>query len=68
MTETVPNFADLELLETDEPGYFYGAEPDAEGVRWASRLQTWLELQVGDGRQRDAARELRQLILQGVRS
>ena len=46
--ESVPGFADLELLETDEPGYFFDALTDATGVRWASRLQTWLELQSGD--------------------
>jgi hypothetical protein len=65
-SETVPNFADLELLETEEPGFFYGATPDAHGIRWASHLQTWIELQAGDARQRDAARDLRPLILERV--
>lgn len=61
--ETVPNYADIELLETREPGFFFGCEVDDAGIRWASRLQTWLELQSGDARQQDAARDLRQQIL-----
>ena len=63
--EPTPNFADLELVESDEPGYFFGNEID-HGVRWASRLQTWLELQSGDARQQEAARDLRERILKPV--
>ena len=54
--ESVPGFADLELLETDEPGFFFETLTDENGVRWASRLQTWLELQAGDARQQAAAK------------
>jgi len=61
--ESVPNFADVELIETDEPGFFFGNETDERGIRWASRLQTWLELQSGDARQQDAAKDLRDQIL-----
>ncbi len=61
--ESVPNFADIELFETDEPGFFFAAETDDKGIRWASRLQTWLELQAGDARQQEAARDLRTRIL-----
>lgn len=61
--EPVPNFADVELMETDEPGFFFANESDENGIRWASRLQTWLELQSGDGRQQDAAKDLRDQIL-----
>jgi hypothetical protein len=57
--ESIPNFADVELLETDEEGFFFANEIDENGFRWASRLQTWLELQSGDARQQDAARDLR---------
>ena len=64
--EPVPNFADLELIETDSPGFYFGNEIDDNGVRWASRLQTWLELQCGDARQQDAARELRKQLLEGT--
>jgi len=65
--ESVPNFADMELVETDEAGFFFGNETDENGVRWASRLQTWLELQSGDARQQDAARDLREQILKEAR-
>ena len=61
--EPVPNFADVELLETEEPGFFFQTVTDEKGMRWASRVQAWLELQSGDGRQRDAARDLRSQIL-----
>jgi hypothetical protein len=62
--EAVPNFADLELIETDEPGFFFETTTDENGMRWASRLQTWLELQAGDARQQAAASDLRRQITQ----
>ncbi|MDD3544658.1 MAG: hypothetical protein PHG96_04780 [Kiritimatiellae bacterium] len=66
--EPVPNFGDLELIETDEAGYFFENETDEFGVRWASPLQTWLELQAGDARQQDAAKSLRSQILNKAQS
>ena len=60
--EDVPNFASLELLETDEPGYFFQNKIDA-GLRWASLLQTWIELKGGDARQQEAAQFVSQLII-----
>ena len=65
--EPLPSFADVELIETDEEGFFIDAETDENGVRWASRLQTWLELQAGDARQKDAATEIRSQILGRVK-
>ncbi len=65
--ETVPSFADLELIETEETGYFFANEIDEKGIRWASRLQTWLELQAGDARQQDAAQDIRNQILKEAR-
>ena len=65
--EDVPSFADIELIQTDEAGFFFDNEIDERGVRWASRLQTWLELQSGDARQQTAAHELRSLLLRGAR-
>ena len=64
--ETIPSFADLELFEVGDPGYFFANESDATGIRWASKLQTWLELQSGDARQRDASRDLKSQIIQGI--
>jgi len=60
--ERVPNFAHIELLETDQSGFYFQNEIDDSGIRWASRLQTYLELQAGDARQRDVSRELREQI------
>jgi hypothetical protein len=65
--EEIPSFADLELVETDEAGLFFANEVDEKGLRWASRLQTWLELQAGDGRQRETAREIGAQILREVK-
>jgi hypothetical protein len=61
--EPVTNFADVELLKTDEPGFFFGNEIDVRGIRWASKFQTWLELQAGDARQQETAKGLREQIL-----
>lgn len=66
--EDVRSFADIELIQTDEAGFFFGNEIDGHGVRWASRLQAWLELQSGDARQQSAARELRGTLLRGATS
>lgn len=61
--ESIPNFADVELVETDEAGFFFGNEIDSKGNRWASRIQAWLELQSGDARQQDVAKDIREQIL-----
>jgi hypothetical protein len=67
IAESVPNFADVELIESEEAGQYFANEIDEKGVRWASKLQTWLELQSGDARQKDASRDLRTQILKDVR-
>lgn len=56
--EPVASFADIELIETDEPGFFFMNEIDDGGLRWASKIQTWLELRSGDARQRQVAEDL----------
>jgi hypothetical protein len=61
--ESLPSFADVELLETEEPGFFFQTIVDENGMRWANRLQTWLELQAGDARQKEAAKNVRRQIL-----
>ena len=60
--EPVPNFADIELWETDEPGFFFQTEVDSQ-IHWASLIQTWIELRNGDPRQKDVAREVHNLII-----
>ena len=64
--EEVRSFADMELLESSEAGLYFANEVDETGQRWASRLQSWLDLQAGDARQREAAKELREQVLKGV--
>lgn len=56
--EPIHNFAELEIMETDEPGYYFENQIDTDEIRWASRLQTWIELHNGDARQQDAARDV----------
>lgn len=65
--EAVPHFADIELIETTDAGFFFQNQCDDEGMRWASPLQTWIELNNGDGRQQDAAREIRDKILREIK-
>lgn len=66
--ENVPSFADLELIETIDEGLFFANEVDMDGIRWAGRLQTWLELQAGDARQQEAARDIRTQILEEIKA
>lgn len=61
--ESIPSFADVALRESDDPGYYFDNIIDENGLRWASVLQTWIELANGDGRQKDAAREIQNLII-----
>ena len=63
--ETVPGYADVRLLETEEPGFYFDVSVADNGVRWASRLQTWIELRNGDARQQTAAREIRGQLVAG---
>ncbi len=66
--EHVPSFADIELIQTNEAGFFFAPETDEQGIRWAGKLQTWLELQAGDARQQEAARDIREQILHDVQA
>lgn len=60
--ETVPSFADVELLESSEEGFYFCNFREKE-MFWASKLQTWIELQNGDARQREAASDLQRQLL-----
>jgi len=60
--EDIPNFADVELIESSEPAYYHANKVD-NGIRWANQLQVWLELSKGDARQQDVAREIRNQII-----
>jgi hypothetical protein len=55
-------FPNLELLETeDEPVYFDARQKD--GFWWASPLQVYMELMVGDKRDQETAEQLKTLVL-----
>jgi hypothetical protein len=55
-------FPNLELLETeDEPVYFDARQED--DLWWASPLQVYMELMVGDKRDQETAEQLKVLIL-----
>jgi hypothetical protein len=58
-------FPNLELLEIeDEPVYFDARQE--EGFWWASPLQVYMELMVGDKRDQETAEQLKTLILNDV--
>ena len=61
--ETVPSFADVVLMETKDDETFFANERDSDGIRYTSRIQTWLELNDGDARQRETAKDLYQTII-----
>ncbi|HBJ37253.1 MAG TPA: hypothetical protein DDZ51_21355 [Planctomycetaceae bacterium] len=65
--ESVPSFADIVLMESEEDEYYFANERDEAGVRYASRVQTWLELNAGDARQRETAKDLYQTIIRKSR-
>jgi hypothetical protein len=60
-------FPNLELLDTeDEPVYFDARQED--GFWWASPLQVYMELMVGDKRDQETAEQLKNLIFNNVGS
>ncbi|GGB84291.1 hypothetical protein GCM10008019_45390 [Deinococcus soli (ex Cha et al. 2016)] len=56
-------FVNLEILELPDPSAAYATILDDEGVRWASALQTYLEMQAGEIRLQESAQPLRQRLL-----
>lgn len=55
-------FPNLELIESREESVRFDTRERDDG-RWASPIQTWLELATGGPRERDAAQTLYQMIL-----
>jgi hypothetical protein len=55
-------FANIELLRTNDDRVYFDARNE-EGIPAASPIQTWVELVVGDKRQKDAAGQVRRGIL-----
>lgn len=62
-SEEIPNFADIALIETTEEGFFFNNKQDKDGIRRADVLQSWLELQNGDARQKEIAGDLKKILL-----
>jgi len=60
--EESSRFPDLELIETDEVGAYFDLR-ERDGLRVASPVRCWVELQAGDSRERVAAAAVRRLIL-----
>ncbi|WP_035613474.1 hypothetical protein [Haloferula sp. BvORR071] len=61
-----PGFADVQFIETKESGFYFGNIVGTDGLRWASLLQTWLELQAGDARQQESARDLKKRLIEEI--
>jgi hypothetical protein len=60
-------FANLEIQVPHDPVVYFDTERDAQGVVWASPIQTYLEMtQSGDARLEDSADSLRKDILSAV--
>lgn len=55
-------FANIELLETEDPTVFFDARRDG-GAVFSSPIQTFLELSAGDKREQETAEQVRGLIL-----
>jgi hypothetical protein len=51
------------LIETQDDAALFANEQDEDGVRYASRIHIWLELNAGDARQRETAKDLYQSII-----
>ena len=57
-------FENVVLVKTKRPIDYFDVPVD-EPLRWASPLQTWLELMRGDKRDRETADQVRELLLKG---
>lgn len=55
-------FPNLELLETEDEAVYFDARQE-DGFWWASPLQVYMELMVGDKRDQETAGQLKALIL-----
>ena len=55
-------FPNLELLETEDESVYFDARQE-DGFWWASPLQVYVELMVGDKRDQETAEQLKALIL-----
>ena len=66
--EETRRFPNLELWRPPDEAVYFDARHDADGGRWASQVQTYLEMVNGDARTQAAAVALRASILGQLRS
>ena len=60
-------FPNVEIFQANEPFLYFDARAE-RGFRWASPVQVYLELMAGDKRDRETAEQVRDFILNNVRS
>jgi len=65
--DTSDRFPNVEIIETSEPVFYFDTRLE-DGFRWASPVQVYLELASGDKRDRETAEQVRELILNTVRT
>jgi hypothetical protein len=58
-------FPNFRLIRTEDPTVFFDARIN-DGVRWASPLQCYLELMIGDKREKETAAQVRRYILNKI--
>ena len=61
--EQTERFVDLELRETADITVYFDVRRDEQGVPFASPIQSYLELQAGDKRQKEVAKQVRDVLL-----
>lgn len=65
--DTGDRFPNVEIIEAREPVFYFDTRLE-DGFRWASPVQVYLELTSGDKRDRETAEQVRELILNNVRT
>lgn len=60
--DTTSRFPNFRLIQTDDPIVFFDARSD-DGVKYSSPLQCYLELMVGDKREKETATQLKRMLL-----
>ena len=60
-------FPNVEVIEAKEPSFYFDARTEGD-FRWASPVQVYLELMAGDKRDRETAEQVKNVILNNLRS
>lgn len=62
-TEKTERFPNLEIRLSPDQNVFFDTYTDQQGIRWASILQSYLEMSRGDARLQDAAQPIKKRII-----